>query len=55
MVGREVQRVEVELLGLDLGSLCELPAHRDERVGDVLGQDGDRMPGADRLASRREA
>ena len=52
MVGREVQRVEVELLGLDLGSLGELPAHRDEGVGDVLGQDRDRVAGADRLAGR---
>ena len=54
MVGREVQRVEVELLGLDLGPLGQLPAHRDERVGDVLGQDRDRVPGADRLTGRRQ-
>jgi hypothetical protein len=54
VIGREVQRVEVELLGLDLGSLRQLPAHRDERVADVLGQDRDRMPGADRLAGRRQ-
>ena len=54
VVGREVQRVEVELLGLDLGPLGQLPAHRDEGVGDVLGQDGDRMPGADRLPGRRQ-
>ena len=47
VVGREVQRVEVELLGLDLGALGQFPAHRDEGVGDVLGQDGDRVPGAD--------
>ena len=54
MVGREVQRVEVELLGLDLGSFGQLPAHRDERVGDVLGQDGDRVAGADGLPGRRQ-
>ena len=54
MVGREVQRVEVELLGLDLGPLGQFPAHRDEGVGDVLGQDRDRMPGAGRLPRRRQ-
>ena len=54
MVGREVQRVEVELLGLDLGPLGQLPPHRDEGVGDVLGQHGDRVAGADRLTCRRQ-
>ena len=54
MVGREVERVEVELLGLDLGSLGQLPAHRDEGVGDVLGEDRDRVPRADRLTGRRQ-
>ena len=54
MVGREVQRVEVELLGLDLGPLGQFPAHRDERVGDVLGQDRDRVPRTGRLAGRRQ-
>ena len=54
MVGREVQRVEVELFGLDLGPLGQLPAHRDEGVGDVLGQDRDRVPGAEGLARRRQ-
>ena len=54
MIGREVQRVEVELLGLDLGAFGQLPAHRDERVGDMLGQDRDRVPGADRLTGRRQ-
>ena len=52
VIGREVQRVEVELLGLDLGPFGQFPAHRDEGVGDVLGQDRDRVPGADRLAGR---
>ena len=42
----EVQRVEVEPLGLDLGSLGHLVAHRDEDVGDPLGQRGQRVPGA---------
>jgi hypothetical protein len=53
VVRREVQRVEVELLGLDLGSLGEFPAHRDEGVGHVLGQNRDRVAGADRLPGRR--
>ena len=36
VVGVEVQRVEVEPLGLDLGALGDLPAHADEQVGDAL-------------------
>lgn len=54
MVRREVESVEVELLGLDLGPLGELPAHRHERVRDVLGQDRDRVTGADGLPGRRQ-
>ena len=54
VVRREVQRVEVELLGLDLGTLGQFPAHRDEGVGDVLGQDRDGVPGAERLPGRRQ-
>ena len=54
VVGWEVERVEVELLGLDLGTFGQLPAHRDEGVGDVFGQDRDRVPGADRLTGRRQ-
>ena len=46
MVGREVQRVEVVPLGLDLGALGDLVAHPDEHVGQPVGQGGDRMPGA---------
>ena len=34
----EVERVEVEPLGLDLGTLGDLVAHRDEHVGDPVGQ-----------------
>ena len=34
VVGAEVQGVEVEPLRLDLGPLGDLPAHRDEDVGD---------------------
>jgi hypothetical protein len=54
VIGREVQRVEVELLGLDLGAFGQFPTHRDEHVGDVIGEDGDGMPGPDRLAGRRQ-
>ena len=52
MVGGEIERIEVELLGLDFGPLGQFPSHRDERVGDVLGQDRDRMARAGRLPSR---
>lgn len=52
VVGREVEGVEVELLGLHLGPLGQFPSHRDERVGDVFGQHDDRVPGAGRHPSR---
>lgn len=54
VVGQEVQRVEVEVLGLHLRALGDLPAHRDEHVGDLLGDDGDRVPGADRRTASGE-
>ena len=46
VVRRHVQGVEVEPLGLDLGALGPLVAHREEQVGDPLGQRGQRVPGA---------
>ena len=46
MVRRHVQRVEVEPLGLDLGAFGPLVAHREEQVGDPLGEGGQRVPGA---------
>ena len=46
VVRAEVERVEVEPLGLDHGPLGDLPAHRDEDVGDPLGAGGERVPGA---------
>ena len=52
MVGREVQGVEVELLGFDLRPLGQFPPHRDEGVGDVFGQDRDGVPRAGRLSRR---
>ena len=54
MIRRKVQRVEVELLGFDFRSFRQFPSHRDEGVGDMLGQDRDRMPGAGRLPRRRQ-
>ena len=54
MVGWEVERVEVELFGLDLGPFGQLPTHRDKGVGDVFGQDCDRVTGADGLTCRRQ-
>ena len=50
VVGAEVERVEVEPLGLDARALGDLPAHRHEDVGDPLGQRRDRVPGAARPA-----
>ena len=50
VVGAEVERVEVEPLGLDERALGDLPAHRDEDVGDPLGEHRDRVPGSGDLA-----
>ena len=52
MVRRKVQRVEVELLAFHLGPLGQFPAHRDEGVGDVLGQDRDGVTRPDGLTRR---
>lgn len=54
VVRREVERIEVELFGLDLRPFGELPAHRDEGVGDVLGEDRDGVARTDRLTRRRQ-
>lgn len=54
VVGWKVQRVEIELLGLDLRSLDQFPAHRDEGVGDVFAQEGDRVARAGWLPGRRQ-
>ena len=48
VVGRDVERVEVVPLGLDLGPLGDLVAHRDEHVGQPVGDHRDRVPGARR-------
>ena len=53
VVGQEVQRVEVEVLCLDLRSVGDLPAHADEDVGDLLGQDRDRVLGPTLTAGGR--
>jgi hypothetical protein len=45
VIGREVERVEVVPLGLGLGPLGDLVAHRDEHVGQPLRQRGHRVPG----------
>jgi len=54
VVGIEVERVEVEPLGLDLGTLGHFPAHRDEQAAHLLGQRGQRMPRAERRAAGGE-
>ncbi len=54
VVGQEVQGIEVVVLGFDFRSLRDLPAHRDEHVGDLLGDDGDGVPRAERAAGRGE-
>ena len=54
VVRAEVERVEVQPLGLDLGALGDLPAHRDEHVADQLLEGGQRVPGALRGAVPRQ-
>ena len=46
----EVERVEVEPLGLDLGALGDLPAHADEGVDEPLGRQLQRVARAGRAA-----
>jgi hypothetical protein len=43
----EVEGVEVEPLVLELRPFGDLPSHADEQVGDLLLQQGERMPGPD--------
>src|SRR6266545_1785410 len=43
VIGRDVQRVEVEEFGLDLRPVLNLVAYRDEDVFDLLPQQRDRM------------
>jgi hypothetical protein len=51
---REVQRVEVEPLGLDLGAFGDLEAHGDEDVGHPFLDHGERVAGASRRAVPRQ-
>ena len=55
MIREEVERVEVVVLGLDLRPLGDLPAHRHEHVGDLLGDDRDGMLRPDRAAVGRDS
>ena len=50
VVGQEVKRVEVVPLGLDLWPLGDLVAHRDEHVGELVGEHADRVAGTLRRA-----
>ena len=50
VVDVEVEGVEVEPLVLDLGPLGDLPAHRDEEVGDLLHEGLQGVAGAEPLA-----
>ena len=52
MVGRGVQRVEVEPAVLGLRALGDLVAHRREDVDDPVDHERERMPVADRRAGR---
>jgi hypothetical protein len=46
VVGADVERVEVQPLGLELGAFGDLVAHPDEDVGDPVGEAGQRVPRA---------
>ena len=52
VVGSEVQRVEVQPLGFDLGAFGDLPAVADEVVGDALLDELQRMAGTASAARR---
>ena len=56
VVGAEVEGVEVEPLRLEDRTLGDLPAHRDEDVGDQLGAGGERVPraGGDPVGRQRD-
>ena len=54
VIGRRVERVEVEPLRLDLWTFRDAPAHRDEHVDDAVGQRRDRVPGTARRAVPRQ-
>lgn len=54
VVGGKVERVEVELFAFDLGAVGHFPTHGDEGVGDVFGEDRDRVPRPGRLPRRRQ-
>src|SRR5450759_2873244 len=53
MVGAQVQGVEVEPLGLDLGPLCDLPAHGDKDVAHPFGGQLEGVTRADPAAGHR--
>src|SRR5579863_7509614 len=54
MVGRRVERVEVEPLRLHFGALGNAPAHRNEDVDDTVSQRRDWVPGTTRCAVPRQ-
>ena len=54
VVRDEVQRVEVEPLGLDLGAFGHLPPHRHENVGDAISDQRQWVLGAAWLAVPRQ-
>lgn len=54
MVGREVEGVEVEPFGLQLGALGDLPPHGDEDIAHVVDERRQRMAGTDRVLAHRQ-
>ena len=47
VVRGEIERVEVEPLGLEFRAVGDLPAHRNEDVGNFVGDHRHRVPGPD--------
>ena len=54
MVRTDVEGVEGQPFGLDLGSFGDLPAHADEDVLDPLGDQADRGSGTEPLVRARD-
>ena len=52
VIGKEVQGVKVEILGLNLGAFRDFPAHAHKNIGDLLAQRSNGMKRAGAFTRR---